>query len=122
MKIKGIMLYILIIVIIVWNYKPGRALKVTVSTILSDFINRILSPKLEQMWVKIYLKQPKTPKSGFHEIFRGETCTQAICVWATLIQVNQDNSASVWWIAHARNRFETAYAYKLKLLQKLLII
>ena len=122
MKIKGIMLCILIIVIIVWNYKPARVLKVTVSTILSDFLNRISSAKREQMWVKIHLKQPKTPKSGFHEIFRGETCTQAICVWANLIQVNQDNSASVWWIAHARNRFETAYVYKLKLLQKLLII
>ena len=72
MKIKGIMLCILIIVIIVWNYKPARVLKVTVSTILSDFLNRISSPKLEQMWVKIHLKQPKTPKSGFHEIFRGK--------------------------------------------------
>jgi len=44
-------------------------LKVTVSTILSDFLDRIFSPKLEQMWVKIHLKQPK---SGFHEIFRGK--------------------------------------------------
>jgi hypothetical protein len=44
--------------------------KVTVSTILSDFLNRNYSPNLEQMWVKIHLKQPKTPKSGFHEIFQ----------------------------------------------------
>ena len=47
------------------------AFKVTVSTILSDFLNRNFSPKLEQM-VKIHLKQQKTPKSGFHEIFRGK--------------------------------------------------
>jgi hypothetical protein len=45
---------------------------VTVSTILSDFLNRIFSPKLEQMWVKIHIKQPKTPKSGFHELFPGK--------------------------------------------------
>ena len=47
-------------------------LKVTVSTILSDCLNRNFSPKLEQMEVKIHLKQPKTPKSGFHEISRGK--------------------------------------------------
>jgi hypothetical protein len=44
----------------------------TVSTILSDFLNRIFSPKLEEMCVKIHLKWPKTPKSGFHEIFPGK--------------------------------------------------
>jgi hypothetical protein len=44
-------------------------LKVTVSTILSDFLNQNFSPKLEQMRVKIHLKQPKT---SFHEIFRGK--------------------------------------------------
>ena len=47
-------------------------IKVTVSTILSVFLNRNFSPKLEQMWVTIHLKQPNTPKSGFHEIFRGK--------------------------------------------------
>ena len=47
-------------------------IKVTVSTILSDFLYRNFSPKLEQMRVKIHLKLPKTPKSGFHEIFRGK--------------------------------------------------
>ena len=73
----------------------GLFVKRAMSTILSDFLNRIFSPKLEQMLVKIHLRHPKTPKSGFHEIFRGETCTQAICAWATLIQVNQDNSASL---------------------------
>ena len=47
-------------------------LKVTVSTILSIFLNQNFSPKLEQIRVKIHLKQPKTPKSSFHEIFRGK--------------------------------------------------
>jgi hypothetical protein len=36
------------------------------------FSNRNFSPKLEQMWEKIHLKWPKTPKSGFHEIFPGK--------------------------------------------------
>ena len=30
-----------------------------------------------------------------------KTCSQAIRVWATLIQINQDDSASAWWTAHA---------------------
>jgi hypothetical protein len=57
----------------VWiNHKLKTVwIKVTVSTILSDFLNWNFSPKLEQMWVKIHLKQPKTPKSGIHEIFGG---------------------------------------------------
>jgi len=46
-----------------------HTIKVTVPTNLSDFLNRIFSPKLEQIWVKMHLEQPKTPKSGFHEIF-----------------------------------------------------
>ena len=72
-------------------------------------------------WTDVSKNSSKTPKSGFHEIFRGEMCSQKICVWVTLIQVNQDNSASVWWIVH--DQFETAYVvYKLKLLQKWLII
>ena len=80
--------------------------KVTVSTILSDFLNRNFSPKLEQVWVrKNSSKTAKNTEKWFSRNISGKTCSQAICVWATLIQVNQDNSASVWWTAHARNRF-----------------
>ena len=79
-------------------YHSNDVLKVTVSTILSEFLNRNCSPKLEQMWVQIHLKQSKTRN------ILGKTCSQVICVWVTLIQVSQDNSASVCWTAHARNR------------------
>ena len=101
----------------------NKIFKVTVSTILSEFLNRYFSPRLEQMWVKIHLTQAKTPKSGFHEIFRRKCVSKQFVSGLLLIQVNQDTSASVWWTAYARNRFETVYAvYKLKLLQKWLII
>jgi hypothetical protein len=49
------------------------------STILSDFLNQNFSHKLEQMRVEIHLKQPKTQKSGLHEIFRGKrVCKQFV--------------------------------------------
>ena len=56
---------------------------------------QIFSHKLEQMRVKIHLKQPKNTEKWFSRNISGKTCLQAICIWATLIQVNQDNSASV---------------------------
>ena len=58
-------------------------LKWTMSTILSDFLNWIFFPKLEQMWVKIHLKQPKTPKSGtfvFTKYFGGNVCASNFCL------------------------------------------
>ena len=87
------------------------------STILSDFFS--------QTWTDVSKNSSKTAKNTKKWSSRnisGETCTQAICVWATLIQVNQDNSAPVWWTAHTWNQFETAYVvYKLILLQKRLL-
>ena len=50
-------------------------------------------------------KTAKNTEKWFSQNISGKTCSQAICVWATLIQVNQDNSASVWWTAHVQNRF-----------------
>jgi hypothetical protein len=51
----------------------------SLDTILSDFSDQNFSPKLEQMLVTIHLKQHKTPKSGFHEIFRGKrVCKQFV--------------------------------------------
>ena len=98
-------------------------INVTVSTILSHSLNRIF---FSQTWTDVSKNLSKTDKNTekwFSRNISGEMWSQAICVWATLIQVNQDNSASVWWTAHARNRFEIAYVvYKQKLLQKWLII
>jgi hypothetical protein len=34
-----------------------------------SFLNRNFFPKLEQMWVKIHLKQPTTPKVVFTKYF-----------------------------------------------------
>jgi hypothetical protein len=48
------------------------------------------------------LQTAKNTEKLFSRNISGKTCSQAICVWATLIQVNQDISASVWWTAHAR--------------------
>ena len=53
------------------------------STILSDFLNWNLFPKLEQMRVKIHLKQPKTPKSDtfvFTKYFGGNVCASNFCL------------------------------------------
>ena len=87
------------------------------STILSDFFS--------QTWTDVSKNSSKTAKNTEKWSSRnisGETCTQAIYVWATLIQVNQDNSAPVWWTAHVWNQIETAYVvYKLILLQKRLL-
>ena len=91
-----------------------------------DFVKFFKSDFFSQSWTDVSKNSSKTAKNTekwFSRNISGEMCWQAICVWATLIQVNQDNSASVWWTAHVRNRFETAYVvYKLKLLQKWLII
>jgi hypothetical protein len=68
---------------------------VTVSTILSDFLNRIF---FSQTLTDVSKNSPKTAKNTekwFSRNISGEMCWQAICVWYTLIQVNQDNSASV---------------------------
>jgi hypothetical protein len=48
-------------------------------------------------------------------IYFGKNVFQAICVWATLIQVYQENPASVWWTAHARNRLvdENVFCWKI---------
>jgi hypothetical protein len=61
-------------------------------------------------------KTAKNTKKWFSRNISGKTCSQAICVWATLIQVNQDNSASVWWSAHMRNRFvdENVFCWKIE--------
>jgi hypothetical protein len=66
-------------------------------------------------------KTDKNSEEWFSWNISGEMCSQIICVWAILIQVNQDNSASVWWTAHVHT-FETANVVcKLKLLHKWLI-
>ena len=70
------------------------------STILSDFLNRIF---FSQTWTDVSKNSSKTAKNTeewFSRNISGKTCSQAIRVWATLIQVNQDDSASVWWTAH----------------------
>jgi hypothetical protein len=67
---------------------------------------------LSQTWTNVSKNSSKIAKNTekwFARNISGEMWSQAICVWATLIQVNQGNSASVWWTVHARNRFETAY-------------
>jgi hypothetical protein len=114
------------IILILIMQKPliiYMVIKVRVSTILSDLLIRIFVP---QTWTDVSKNSSKTAKNTekwFSRNISGETCTQALFVWATLIQVNQDNPASVWWTAHALNRFETALVvYKLKLLHKWLII
>jgi hypothetical protein len=78
---------------------------------LSDFINRIF---FSQTWTDVSKNSSKTGKNTekwFSRNISGEMWSQAICVWDTLIQVNQSNSASVWWTVHVRNRFETAYTH-----------
>ena len=60
-------------------------LKVTVSTIFSDFLNRNFSPKFEQMWITNSSKTAKNTEKRFSRNIWGKTCSQAICVWATLI-------------------------------------
>ena len=70
-------------------------LKWQVSTILSDFLNRNFSPKLGTDVSKNASKTAKNTEKWFSRNISGEICSQVICVWATLIQVNQDNSASV---------------------------
>ena len=67
-----------------------KLFKRAMSTILSDFLNRNCSPNLEQMWVKIHLKRPKTQKSGFQEIFRGKhVCKQFVSglLWFKSIKI-----------------------------------
>jgi hypothetical protein len=54
-------------------------IRVTVSTILSVFFNRNFSPKLEQMWVKIHLKQPVCYKSLTNIIT--ESCIKYTFPW-----------------------------------------
>ena len=61
---------------------------------------QIFSP---QTWTDVSKNSPKTAKNTEKWLSRnisGNTCSQTICVWATLIQVNQDDSASVWWTTH----------------------
>ena len=68
-----------------------RWVKVTVSMIFSDILNRNFSSKLD------------VSKNAYNTVKNTEECfsrnisgvLQAICVWATIIQVNQDDSASV---------------------------
>jgi hypothetical protein len=47
----------------------------------------------------------KTLKSGFHKIFRRKHVHKQFVSRLLSIQVNQDNSASVWWTVHAQHRF-----------------
>ena len=66
------------------------------STIMSHFLNRIF---FSQTWTDVNINSSKTAKNTekwFSQNISGKTSSQAICVWATLIQVNQDDSASVW--------------------------
>jgi hypothetical protein len=65
------------------KYRKFYFLKWTMSTILSNFLNWNFFPKLEKMWVKIHLKQPKTPKSGtfvFTKYFGGNVCASNFCL------------------------------------------
>jgi hypothetical protein len=64
-----------------------------VSTILSDFLNQIFFFQTDVS--KNSSKTAKNTEKWFSQNISGKMWSQAICVWATLIQVNQDNSASV---------------------------
>ena len=72
------------------------------------FVRFFKSEFFSQAWTDVIKNSSKTAKNTEKRYSRNiswKACSEAICVWAALIQVNQDNSASVWWTAHARNRF-----------------
>jgi hypothetical protein len=72
--------------------------------IVYDFVKFFKSELFSQTWTDVSKNSSNTAKNtenGFSRNISGKTCSQEICVWATLIQ---DNSAAVWWTAHARNR------------------
>jgi hypothetical protein len=54
--------------------------KVTVSTILSDFLNRNFSPKLEQMWVKLIWNRQKHRKAVFTKYFGENVFASNLCL------------------------------------------
>jgi hypothetical protein len=90
-------------------YFPIRYVKVTVSTIWSDLLNRIF---FSQTWTDVSKNSSKTAKNTekwFSRNISGKTCSQAIRVWATLIQVNQDDSASVLSQNKNNNIFKTSF-------------
>jgi hypothetical protein len=58
-----------------------------------DFVRFFKSEFFSQTWTDVSKNSSKTAEKRFSRNISGKTCSQAICVWATLIQINQDNSA-----------------------------